>query len=155
MARTSHNHLVIPKICLATTTWKHMIAHTATSARYIREIPIFSKYFVYTRILTWSDDGRCLYHQLIFTKKGTPRGVEEGIPSDEVVCAVLYVRNQSVWRDRRKGNWEDIFKDEGYDVEDEEVRKCKDQGWEIVKELHAMWEMKESMNGVRQFAARL
>jgi hypothetical protein len=79
----------------------------------------------------------------------------EGIPEGEVVCAVLYVRNQSLWKDGKRGNWEDIFMMEGYDVEDEGVRKSREEGWEIVKELHQMWETKESLKGLRQFAARL
>ena len=93
---------------------------------------MFSTSFVYTRFLTWSPDGNYLYSQTVFTKKGKSKDPKEQdllkeVPSiiaeDEVVCAILYVRNQFILPKGTRRTVEEIFEEEGYFPYDERVQK--------------------------------
>lgn len=131
----------------------------AASARYVREIPLFAKYFTYTRILTWSSDGRHLYNQTVFTMKG--KGGEKRstefpsiIPDDEVVCAVLYSVH-GVGRKGRKIRAEDVFALDGYDAYDERVQQMREEGWEFVKDLSLHWDKERTLKSTRRLGPRL
>jgi hypothetical protein len=126
---------------------------------------MFATYNVYTRFLTWSPDGLHLYYQSVFTRKGKSRNQQRDekvfkeipsiIPDDEIVCAVLYVRNQMIRRNGKKLTMEEIFKEEGYDPYDPAVQKIKEEGWEYVKDLHAAWDKGLALGSIRRMAHRL
>jgi hypothetical protein len=124
---------------------------------------MFSTYYVYTRFLTWSPDGEYLYYQTVFTKKGHKKNrdnqvfaeIPSIIPDDEVVCAILYVRNQIIWPGGKRMTMEEMFEEEGYFPWDERVQKMKKEGWEYVKGLHAAWDREMALSGLRQLRAHL
>jgi hypothetical protein len=146
-------------------TSKYLLGHSASSARFLDEIPMFATYYVYTRFLTWSPDGLHLYYQVVFTRKGRSgsqqrnekvfKGIPSIIPDDEIVCAILYVRNQMIRHDGKKLTMEEIFKEEGYDPYHPTVRRIKEKGWEYVKNLHVAWDKGLALAGIRQMGHRL
>lgn len=163
--RTSHTHTVAPKAGIKFLSGSYILSQSACSLRFLNEIPTFSSYFVYTRFLTWSPDGRHLYYQIVFTKKGRKRNrtAEDGVfkeipsivPDDETICAILYARNQIRRRNGPPVTLDEIFKDEGYDPYDERVRGLREEGWEYVQDLHAAWERDMALAGVRHLGYKL
>jgi len=144
---------------------QYLLGQSASSARFLSEIPTFSTYYVYTRFLTWSPDGQHLYYQVVFTRKGRrrSRALDEKvfkeipciIPNDEIICAILYVRNQVSLPNGKKLKMEEIFRDEGYDPYDDRVQQIRAEGWEHVKDLHAAWDKEIALAGVRHLGYRL
>jgi len=143
-----------------------VITLDGVSTRFIREIPLFGKYFVYYRILSWSDDGRYMYMQAIFTIKGnrkvddhenTKNGeIPSIIPEDEVICAILYICNTlRRLKGRRGARVEDLFRLDGFDAYDEQAQKTRKEGWEYVKDLHESWERRRNLRSARKFGAKL
>jgi hypothetical protein len=135
----------------------------AVSARFLREIPIFAKYFVYYRVISWSPDGRYMYMQAIFTMKGKRRSQDYSksaefpsiIPEDEIICAVLYVCHIMKFINGRAGRFEEVFALDGFDCYDERVQKMRDEGWEYVKDLHEGWEKERNFQSARRIGPRL
>jgi hypothetical protein len=125
---------------------------------------MFSTYYVYTRFLTWSPDSQYLYSQTVFTKKGHPKDLKEAqllkeLPSiigdDEVVCAILYVRNQFILPGGARRTVEEIFEEEGYLPYDERVQGLRRESWEWVKDLQVAWDKDVALAGLRQLRAQL
>ena len=136
----------------------------AVSVRFLREIPIFAKYFIYYRVISWSPDGRHIYMQAIFTVKGKRKrdvpDMKNGeapsiIPDDEIICAVQYVLLTMKSVNGQWGRAEDLFALDGFDAYDERVQKIREEGWEFVNELHASWERGRNFQSARSLAARL
>ena len=163
--RTAHTHIVAPFGAWKVLKSEYLIGHSATSARFLRQLPILGKYYVYTRFLTWSPDGQYLYYQTVFTRKGSLKNrkaedkvfkeIPSIIPDDEIICAILYVRNQLFRRDGTRVTMEEVFADEGYNPHDERVQRIKEAGWEYVKNLHDAWDKETTLAGLRRTSARL
>ena len=142
----------------------HIVIAGVTS-RFLREIPLFSKYFIYYRVFTWSPDGKYMYMQAIFTtKKSTGRQrngkEEEGlgkefesiVPEDEDVCAVLYVLHML----KRRMRFEELFALDGYDAYDERVETLRSQSWEVIKDLHKGFaERQQNLRSTRRLESKL
>ena len=77
------------------------------------------------------------------------------VPDEEIICAILYVRNQVRQRNGKIVTLDEIFEDEGYDPYDDKVQKIRAEGWEYVKDLHAAWEKEMALAGARHLGHRL
>lgn len=83
------------------------------------------------------------------------REVPSIIAEDEVVCAILYVRNEFILPSGVHRTVEEIFEEEGYFPYDERVQRMRRESWEWVKDLQAAWEKDVVMAGLRQVRAQL
>ena len=77
------------------------------------------------------------------------------IGDDEVVCAILYVRNQFILPGGVRRTVEEIFEEEGYLPYDERVQGLWWERWEWVKDLQVAWDKDVALAGLRQLRAQL
>jgi hypothetical protein len=153
---------------------KMRVAFGGSSVVFIREIPMFAKYNLYARIISWSPKGKWLYVQGVFTlpakqkSQGKPKlpaaGMnivdpaldsgtstpDLGIPTTvegETICAVIYGRYVFKRVTRETVPLQEILRICGY-TGDEEIEKKRLEGWQYVQGLEHDWDRDRTLQSV-------
>jgi len=150
------------------------IAFGGTSVVFIREIPMFAKYNVYARIISWSPKGKWLYVQGVFTlpakqkarpnKKLPTTGINlvdpmvdsgtstpvQGSPTTtngEAICAVIYGRYVFKRLTKETFPVPEVLKICGY-AGDDEIERKRLEGWQYVQGLENDWDRDRALQSV-------
>src|SRR5579862_6233342 len=163
-----------PDVMFNMKTLRLAIAFGGSSVVFIREIPMFAKYHLYARIISWSPKGKWLYVQGVFTLPGKqkdshkrklpPAGVNlvdpaldsgaqtpvRGLPTTEngeTICAVIYGRYVFKRSTRETLPVQEVLKICGY-TGDDEIEKKRIEGWEYVQGLEHDWDRDRALKSV-------